>query len=247
MVDGGGGAMMVTRFKGALLIVASVLAALACWSAFSAWLPSGLGRHREYGEAAPCPGRAPVQRYEDCLRTVTFTVEGTDIPRAKKKGYRATLSGTPFWDGAVAFGDRDPLLTELRPGDRVTGTVWRGQVMTIAGGGARQSTTDEPRDEPQMPVALGTGAGLLAVLGLVFGSALMLRPGRRERFVWQPYGRRLLITTVSASFLAGLLGVGTGLPWWLVPAVAVLVVWAGAVLIYGWDRPEGDMPRTGIF
>ncbi|MFE0731131.1 hypothetical protein ACFW2X_23370 [Streptomyces antibioticus] len=241
--------MIVTRLKGLALLGLSVLAALGCWAAFTTWLVSDRVAHRAYETAAPCPDGAPGRRYEDCLRTVTFTVDATKVDRGKRGGFRATLSGTPYWDGVVAFGDPGPVLEELRPGDRITGTVWRGEVMTIARGdarGVRQRTSDAPRDEPQMAAGLGTGLGLLAALTLVFGGARLAGPRPHPWFAWRPYGKRLLILTVSVSFAVGLLGVWTGLVWWLVPAVAVSLVALGAVLIYGWDRPEGDIRQTGI-
>ncbi|MFF3502450.1 hypothetical protein [Streptomyces sp. NPDC003247] len=238
--------MIVTRFQGALLIAVSLVSAAACWFAFATWLRTDLDLYREYTAAAPCPDRAASRRSEDCLRTVSFTVEGTRVKKGRHPEYRAALSGTPFWDGVVDFGDRDPLLVELVPGDRVTGTVWRGAVMTIGKDGVRQSTAAEPRDEPQMAAALGTGAGLLAVLGLVFGTARLLRPGRHERFVWRPYGKRLLIITGIVCFVVGLLGVWSGIPWWLVPGLAVLLVAGGVKLVYGWEDHTGDVRRTGV-
>ncbi|MGM9382983.1 hypothetical protein [Streptomyces antibioticus] len=241
--------MIGTRLKGLALLALSVLAALGCRAAFTTWLVSDRVTYRAYETAPPCPGGVPVRAYEDCLRTVTFTVDATKVDRGKRGGLRATLSGTPYWDGVVVFGDPGPVLEELRPGDRITGTVWRGEVVSIAESdarGVRQRTSDAPRDEPQMPAALGTGLGLLAALALVFGGARLLGPGPNPWFAWRPYGRRLLILTVSVSVALGLLGVWSGLAWWLVPAVEAVVVSLGAVLIYGWDRPEGDVRQTGI-
>ncbi|MFF2214941.1 hypothetical protein [Streptomyces antibioticus] len=241
--------MIVTRLKGLALLALSVLAALGCWAAFTTWLVSDRVGYRAYETAPTCPDGAPERRYEDCLRTVTFTVDATKVDRGKRGGLRATLSGTPYWDGVVLFGDPGPVLEELRPGDRISGTVWRGEVVSIAESdarGVRQRTSDAPRDEPQMPAALGTGLGLLAALTLVFGCARLPGPGPHAWFAWRPYGKRLLILTVSVSVALGLVGVWTGLVWWLVPAVEVTLVALGAVLIYGWDRPEGDMRQTGI-
>ncbi|MFJ4617513.1 hypothetical protein [Streptomyces sp. NPDC088812] len=238
--------MIVTRFQGALLIAVSLVSAAACWFAFATWLSTDLDLYREYTSAAPCPDGVAPRRSERCLRTVSFTVEGTRVKKGRNPEYRAALSGTPYWDGVVVFGDPGPLLEELAPGDRVTGTVWRGAVMTIGKGSVRQSTADEPRDEPQMAAALGTGAGLLAVLGLVFGTARLLRPDHHERFAWRPYGKRLLLITVIVCFVVGLLGVWSGIPWWLVPGLAVLLVAGGVKLVYGWDEQQGDNRRTDV-
>ncbi|MET8080423.1 hypothetical protein [Streptomyces sp. NPDC005303] len=232
-------------FVGVLLIGASVLPALACFLAFTTWLSSDIGRYRDYESARPCLGRTAERAWEDCLRPVVFTVES--VKDAGGKGERsATLSGTPFWDGTVRFGDSGPLLSELRPGDRVTGTVWRGQVMALAQGDVRQRTADEPRDEVQMVAALGTLAGLLAVLAFAFGLIRLAWPRGQEFAVWRPYGKRLVVTMVSACFGVGLPVVWLGLPWWTAPVGVVAVVVLVGVLIYRWDRTDGPAAQDPV-
>ncbi len=150
------------RLVGAALIMLSLIPALGCYLVFTAWLPSETKRYQDYAAAEPCPDRASAEAWEDCLSTVSFTVESTKIKRGRSGSYQATLSGTLFWNGTVAFGDQGPLLERLRPADRVTATVWRGQVMTVSKGDVRQSTSEEPRNEPQMTVAIGTFLGAVS-------------------------------------------------------------------------------------
>ncbi|WAU82501.1 hypothetical protein O1Q96_23810 [Streptomyces sp. Qhu-G9] len=226
------------RLVGAALIMLSLIPALGCYLVFTAWLPSDTKRHQDYVAAEACPAHATAEVREDCLRTVSFTVESTQIKQSRSGSYKAALSGTPFWNGVVAFGDPGPLLEQLRPGDQVTGTVWRGDVMTVSKEGVRQGTSEEPRDEPQMTVAIGTFLGLLAAMGLGFGTVRMTRPLGREPFPWHPYGKPLIITTVITCAAVGLPAVWLGSPSWVVPTVAVPVVACTAWLLHQHQRPS---------
>ncbi|MFD3502557.1 hypothetical protein ACFWWT_27810 [Streptomyces sp. NPDC058676] len=226
------------RLVGAALIMVSLITALGCYLVFTAWLPADTKRYQDYLAAEPCDGRATAEAWEDCLRTVSFTVESTEVKRSRSGGYRAALSGTPFWNGAVAFGGPGPLLERLRPTDQVTGTVWRGDVMTVSKGGVRQSTSEEPRNEPQMTVAIGTFLGLLAVMGFGFGAVRMARPLGHEPFTWRLYGKPLLITMMITCAAVGLPAVWLGIPAWVVPSVAVPVVACTARLLQQHRRPS---------
>ncbi|MFJ9855106.1 hypothetical protein [Streptomyces sp. NPDC101150] len=210
------------RLVGAALIILSLAAALTCSFVFTTWLPTDRTRYREYRAAEACPAREVIPRQEDCLRKVTFTVEGT---RNTSKNMRATLLGPePFPRTVVPFGDSEPVLSALRRGDRVTGTVWRGVVVVVAEGDGRQDSADAPRDEPQMTAAIGTFAGLLAALALMFGAMRLARPRDLGLFTWLPYGKWLLIVTGASCAVVGLSTVWTGLPWLLVPTVCGAVV-----------------------
>ncbi|GAA3901443.1 hypothetical protein GCM10023084_62360 [Streptomyces lacrimifluminis] len=227
-----------TRLVGSALIMLSLIPALGCYLEFTAWLPSDTRRHQDYVAAEPCPGDATAKKWEDCLRTVSFNVESTKNKLSKSGSYKATLSGTSFWNGVVAFGDPGPLLERLRPGDQVTATVWRGDVMTVSNGGVRQRTSEEPRSEPQMTVAIGTFLGLLAATGIGLGAVRMTRPHGHEPFTWRSYGKPLLITMTITCAVVGLPAVWFGLPSWVVPTVAVTVVACTAGLLHQHRRPS---------
>ncbi|GAA3386817.1 hypothetical protein [Streptomyces roseoviridis] len=212
------------RLMGALLIMSSLIPALGCYLVFTAWLPSDSKRYQDYAAAEPCPAGTTSEKGENCLRTVSFTVQSTKIKQSKSGSYKATLSGGPFWNGVVLFGDPGPLLERLEPGDQVTGTVWRGDVTTLRKGDIQQSTSEEPRDEPQMTVALGTFLGLLAAMGLVFGAVRMVRPLDHEPYTWRRYGKPLVAALAISCAAVGLPSVWLGIPSWVVPTVAVPVV-----------------------
>ncbi|WP_460066748.1 hypothetical protein [Streptomyces sp. YKOK-I1] len=210
-----------TRAWGALLLTLSLIPALACYFAFALWLPDDIDRYRDYSGAEPCAAGTAPREYEDCLRTVAFTVEGTRIKGGRSGVYEATLSGAPFWNGVLGFGDSGPLLHELERGDRVTGTVWRGEIMSVSRDGVRQESSDEPRDEPQMAAALGTCAGLLAAMALTVGTARLTRPRPPQPFPWRGWGKPMLIVLSVGCPLLGLVGVWWDIPWWLFPPVLV--------------------------
>lgn len=219
--------MAWARGNGILLIVGSVIAAVACYVLAAVMLPSTIKEYERYEAADACPATVPVRPSQNCLRTVTFTVKDTLV---KTRGpwysamwlpqYEATLSGTSDGNGVVEFGDPGPVLKRLRPGDRVSGIVWRGSVMRLTWHGVEQATADEPRDEPQMYSACGVTAGLLAALSLWFGLVQLIRPHDPRPCTW-PLGRWLLATVLVAGLGWGCAAFLLDVPWQAVAPVAV--------------------------
>ncbi|WP_188297325.1 hypothetical protein [Streptomyces sp. CBMA156] len=205
-----------TRTGGALLAAAALVPAAAAWYLFAVLLPDDTERYRSYSAAATCPAAGERAAVEECVRTVPFTVSGTVL---RSKNLRATLDGAPYWSGEVPFGDTGPLLDDLKPGDRVDGTVWRGRVMRLERAGVAQASSDQPRDEMQITAGLGTFAALFAVLAAVLGALRFTgRPGTAA------LARSLLLWTLLACGVPSVLAFRIGLPWWTVPAVAVPAV-----------------------
>lgn len=232
------------RGIGALLLVLSVIPALVCYFMLAIQLRYDDGRHREYTAARPCPAVKQVREWEGCVRTVSFTVDEVELKGEWGYRYTTTVSGAPFWNGKLHFGDPGPLLEQLTPGDQVTGTVWRGDVMTLTKGDVRQRTADEPRAEAPVLAGIGTYPGLVAALGLWFGVARLT--GRRrlyERHTWKGLGRPLLIAMavicVAVIVPAQLLGI----PWWAVPAAAVLLSAFTAWQFDRYRRKQSIAPR----
>lgn len=231
------------RLWGVPLLVVSLAAAVGCGLLFARLLPYQTERYRDYAAAEPCPAGAPAKEWEDCLRAVPFTVEDATVDGPRGSRFTAVLSGAPFWNGRLSFGDQGPLVERLRRGDRVTGTVWRGDVVVLGRGDVRQSTSDEPRDDAQMTAAVGTFVGLLAALGLAFGARRLAGLGGRQPSAWRSFGRPLFVTTVIACFAVGFLALWLGLPWWTVPPVAVSAVVGVAWLLLRHRRPSTDPLR----
>ncbi|WP_432036919.1 hypothetical protein [Streptomyces cucumeris] len=218
---------------GVLLILLSLIPAAACYLVFAWWLPSDSERYQDYRAAEPCSSRSMEQGQTDCLSTWLLTVEKTVNKTAgKSSSYEATLTGQDSWRGTVSFGDPGPLLERLDPGDQVTATAWRGDIVVLSKDGVRQNTSQAPRDELQMNAAIGLLAALVALQVFVFGAVRVVRPCDYEPFTWNPYGKRLLIIITTVCFGVGLPAVWIGIPWWTVPTVAIPVVCMMAGLIH---------------
>ncbi|MFD7415194.1 hypothetical protein [Kitasatospora purpeofusca] len=202
-----------TRTGGALLAAAALVPAAAAWYVFAVRMPDDTERSRSYAVAATCPAGSPGTAVQECLRTVPFTVGGTVL---RPKEHLATLDGAPTWSGTVRFGDPGPLLEDLKPGDRVDGTVWRGRVTRLERAGVAQSSVDEPREEAQITAGLGTALALLAILAAALGALLFT--GRTTTFA---LARSLLFWTLFSCVAPAALAFWAGLAWWTVPAAAV--------------------------
>ncbi|MYY84876.1 MULTISPECIES: hypothetical protein [unclassified Streptomyces] len=243
----------MTRVLALLMIAVSLPLAAGSALVFTKWLPDDVARYEDYRASERCPSRlTPEAWWEDCLREVELTVVDTVVKSGGKSSeYTATVDGKRFhgerlhgkqFHGVLDFGDPGPLLRTLEAGDRAVGTVWRGDIVALTKDGVRQKTSDEPRDEPQMIAAAGAGLGLLAVLGLVFGTVRLLAPRHSGPFTWKGSGKGLLVTSVVATFGVGLPAVWLGLPWQFVAPVIVAVVLGAGVLLLGGGHRGSAVP-----
>ncbi|MFB7471593.1 hypothetical protein [Kitasatospora sp. NPDC056184] len=232
-----------TRTGGAMLAAAALVPAAAAWYVFAVILPDDAERYRSYTAAVACPAGSPGTAHEECVRTVPFTVAGTVVRHAGKSSeFRATLDGAPLWNGTVPFGDAGPLLDDLKPGDQVDGTVWRGQVMRLERAGVAQASADEPRDEAQFTAGVGTFAALLAVLTAVLGALRFTgRPGTTTAALV----RQLFLWTLLACGVPAVLAFWADLPWWTVPAAAVPTALLAAEAVRRRHRNTDGVPGFG--
>ncbi|MFI8255011.1 hypothetical protein [Streptomyces filamentosus] len=230
------------RLVGLPLLALSLFMATGSALALADWLPSDLERYRSYTAATPCPADTTPRRADDCLRQVPYTVERAGRESAgKSQTYRAALGNGPFGNGEVDLGNPDTLAGWLSPGDRVTATVWRGEVLAVAAHDRRQTTENEPRDEPQMPAALGTAAALLAILSLLYGGVLLTGLGY-GRITWKRHVWPLTAGLFTGSLVIGFMTAWLGVPWQIVPLVIVLGT-AGALRLF-LRRVEPAAPRS---
>ncbi|MBV2155450.1 hypothetical protein [Kitasatospora sp. SUK 42] len=203
-----------TRTGGALLAASALVPAAAAWYVFDTRMPDDAARSHEYAVAATCPAGSPGAAVEECVRTVPFTVNSTVV---RPKDHVATVDGAPFWSGTVQFINNGPLLEDLKPGDQVNGTLWRGHVTRMERAGVAQSTAAEPRDEAQIMAGLGTFLAMLAVLAAALGTLLFT-----GRPITVALARSLFFRTLFSCFAPAALAYWVGLPWWTVPIAAVL-------------------------
>ncbi|MFJ3201650.1 hypothetical protein [Streptomyces sp. NPDC086989] len=150
--------------------------------------------------------------------------------------FEAVLSGGPAGNGTVRFGDPGPVLARLTAGEQVTGVVWRGTVMALVKDGLRQGSAAEPRDEAQITAGLGTFAGLLAALGPCFAVAYAAGLGGRRPWTWRALGKPLVIGSAVTCADVAIPAFVIGLPWWVVPAVAVPFVAYTSRQLYRYRR-----------
>ncbi|MET9345542.1 hypothetical protein [Streptomyces termitum] len=230
------------RLVGLPLLALSFFLAVGSALAFADWLPSDLERYRSYTAAAPCPADTAPRRADDCLRQVPYTVERAGRESAgKSQTYRVALKDGPFGNGEVDLGSPGELSGWLRPGDRVTATVWRGEVIDVAAHDRRRTSENEPRDEPQMPAALGTAGALLALVLLGYGGVLLTGLGY-ARITWKRHVWPLIGGLFAGPLIVGLLAVWLRVPWQVVPPVIVLGT-AGALRLF-LRRDEPAAPRS---
>ncbi|MFI6355627.1 hypothetical protein ACIBJF_23830 [Streptomyces sp. NPDC050743] len=206
------------------LVVCALL--LVC-AAVAAWfVPAVTADERAWRAARPC---AAATRGSDCLRTLPAVIERTD-PRSPKQGGRLYFAeGRPTprlrvsYDAAEAF----------EAGDRVRLTVWRGQVMKVAG--ARYVWHEH--------VATGGGQAVVAVLCALAagwpGARLLLRARGRRRpkdevqpsalpFLVPLLGTAVWLLPLCYRHPVSLFGSTVTVAWWAVGALVSVVLsgWA---------------------
>lgn len=250
-----GGGVPGSRAAAVWPILTALVAGPACWLVFTVTLPTDIARYADYVAARPCAAAAPStagesagegageRTDEDCLRLVPAIVEATVVQEGgKSPRFDATvstetstyLSVGPARRLMVPFRDPGPLLNRLRPGDRVTATFWRGDIVVLDKDGVRQSTRDAPRDGARITAGIGTFVGLLAAMGLGMGF-LGLRPADRRRarlFGWDSVGKQLGLALMLICAAAVVVVTLLDAPWWTVPATAVPVATATSLALY---------------
>ncbi|MFD0854727.1 hypothetical protein ACFQ07_20985, partial [Actinomadura adrarensis] len=91
------------------------------------------------------PGPSAPSQAADCLWTQEFTVTGVRLSKKRGETDRAYLTDANG-DRWTADADKDPILAGLDEGDRITGTIWRGEITEISADGDTQRTYDAPAD-----------------------------------------------------------------------------------------------------
>ncbi|MFF5933652.1 hypothetical protein [Streptomyces sp. NPDC012508] len=144
----------------AVLIGLAGVSALVAGTVLFAWLPHAVAEERAFRAATECRGAATT----DCLRAGWYTVESVQVHRGKSPGGWVVVSGPDEAAGEVEFSGVGDFLDQVRPGDRVAGTIWRGRIIVLSNERAAQRTNSHPAGDSQF--AAGTGTALLLAGGL---------------------------------------------------------------------------------
>ncbi|MEU8524048.1 hypothetical protein AB0C77_00370 [Streptomyces sp. NPDC048629] len=133
------------------------LSALVAGTALFALLPHAMSEERALHAATESPGTAT----RVCLRAAWFTVESVRVHRGKGPGGRVEVSGSDEAAGEVTFSGVSEFLEQVRPGDCVAGTIWRGEIIVLWEGEAGQRTDAHPEGASQS----AAGVGIILFLG----------------------------------------------------------------------------------
>ncbi|MGC0209313.1 hypothetical protein [Streptomyces levis] len=139
-----------------------------------------LERERAY-QAAPVCDTAPA-RAAECRWEREFTVRSADMNRGERhESPEAVLVPSSGVARHVTFPDTEPVLSEMAPGERVVGVIWRGRLVEVRDAeGRRQQTADGPVGWPadRLGGALAClSFGLAGLVGVVWP---LLRRGDRR-------------------------------------------------------------------
>ncbi|WP_329314812.1 hypothetical protein [Streptomyces sp. NBC_01262] len=122
--------------------------ALVAGVAMAFEIRGALEREREF-RASPACASVPVKS-SGCLWEQEFTVRKADAHRGERASAEAELllpSGKP-WE--VTFPQTDPVVSEMKPGDKVVGLIWHGHVVEVRdAAGRRQQTSTGPVEWPE--------------------------------------------------------------------------------------------------
>ncbi|WP_370409792.1 hypothetical protein [Streptomyces fradiae] len=150
------------RLQNILVTIGGVLALLTGTVLLTIVLPQASAQERAFLSATECR----VTSAHDCLRAAPFTVESVTIHDGKNAGGRIRVSGTGAGADPVEFNGISEFLKRVRPGDRVTGTVWRGEIVALSDREGGQRTVDHPVGD----TVLAIGFGILLLVSGALGT-----------------------------------------------------------------------------
>lgn len=99
-------------------------AGLAAW-----FVPHAASEEQAWKAATPCTAETPATERGECLSSMQAVIEQTDANRTKRRSWLYFAGSRPLERLAVP----QEAAQRFRPGDSVELTVWRRQVMRVAG------------------------------------------------------------------------------------------------------------------
>ncbi|MFG2334321.1 hypothetical protein ACGFMM_32625 [Streptomyces sp. NPDC048604] len=145
----------------AVLIGLAGSAALVAGTLLFTRLPHAVAEERAFRAASACRGTVTG----DCQRAAWFTVDSVRVHRGKSPGGWVEVSGSDEAAGEVRLSGVSAFLDQVSPGDRVAGTIWRGEIIALWEGESGQRTYAYPEGAAQG----SAGGGIILLLGGIRG------------------------------------------------------------------------------
>lgn len=204
--------------RAAIWLVLAVVA-LAAGVALAFEVRGALEREREF-HAAPACTSIPVE-VSRCLWEQDFTVRKADMHRGERsESPEAELllpSGKP-WE--VTFRNTDPVASQMKPGDKVVGLIWYGQVVEVRDAdGQRQQTSDGPVGWPEDRLGGALACVSFGVTALVGALWSLFARGKRGHVTAATVVRWHGVGLGTAAILALWVQAANDWPMWAIPAI----------------------------
>ncbi|MFI6207404.1 hypothetical protein ACIBAI_13510 [Streptomyces sp. NPDC051041] len=178
-----------------------------------------LEREREF-RAAPACASVPVEA-SGCLWEQDFAVRRADMHNGERgESPEAELSlpsGEP-WE--VTFRNTGPVASRMKPGDKVVGLIWHGQVVEVRDAdGRRQQTSDGPVGWPEDRLGGALACVSFGVTALAGTLWPLLARGRRGHLTAAAVVRWHGVGLGAAAILTLWVQAANDWPLWTIPAV----------------------------
>ncbi|PKT72867.1 hypothetical protein CW362_11245 [Streptomyces populi] len=219
------------------------------------FVPGRVAAEAAFEDARPCAGGAAARDDgASCLRTI----RGTVISAGNAKSGKATVFRVMLRPPVPAPADQPidldahgDLSERIEPGERVSVTTWRDDVVAVSQDGVRERLSGLPDEDPIML----TGAALVCVWSAVLAFIAAFGSARRARRLatGRPVVPRIrmgaksvpvVVVPLVAAFTAG--------HFWdtWTAVVMTVVVWAliavpATILALRWDREPSSTPLPG--
>ncbi|OLT26638.1 hypothetical protein BJF79_43300 [Actinomadura sp. CNU-125] len=219
-----------------LLGVAGVVGAVAIGVT---GLPDRLAERNAIESTTGC-GEAPREP-ADCLWEQDFVISGIRLYAGRGSEITATLTDRAGGKWATEYKTNEPLLDDLRDGDPVRGTIWRGEVVRVGALGDEQDTSAAPAGFAESYAAAMLVVGPSGLLMIVAGGWRLRR--RAEPAMGKGLAGLLWFTggMAAATFPIGIVAATMEWPIWLIPTVwAAVAAPVGGVTVLA-VRKSGDI------
>jgi hypothetical protein len=221
------------------------------------FVPGRVATEAAFEDARPCAGQAAARDDgASCLRTIRGTVLSAQNAKSGKATVFRVRLRPPVpapADQSIDLDSHGDLSELIEPGERVSVTTWRDDVVAVSQDGVRERLSGLPDETPTVL----TGAALIvawsAALAVVaaFGSARRARCLATGRPVVPrvPFNGVKFVAVVAVPLFAAFCG---GHFWDLWTAVVMtVVIWGliavpATILALRWDREPSSTPAPAV-